>query len=457
MNKTKILIVDDEPGIRRTLSQVIEDEGWQADTAVTGEETLEKVKKGDYAVIILDVLLPGKDGIEVLKELKAEYSDIIIIMISGHSNIEMAVEATKAGAFDFLEKPLSIEKTILSIKNALERRKLIKENLLLKQNAKTNLPFIGESYVIRKLKETIEVVAKTNSNVLISGEKGTGKELIAKLLHENSNRMDEKFVKINFAAIPEELTDEELFGYVKGISPYAINNKVGKLELANGGTVFLKKIEALNPKGQANLFIAIDEKKITPIGGVEPIDIDLRIISSTTQDLRKMVLNNKFRRDLLDILGVIPIEVPPLRNRKEDIPLLSDYFIDFFSDEYGIERKYITDNAMRLLVDYHWYGNVSELKNIIERLMILVKKEEITEKDIRQFLLQGEVNQESIITYNYNSYEEAIKVFEKEFIRYRLTKNGDNLEKTAKELKVDRSFLYKKIKELKIDINSENQ
>jgi two-component system nitrogen regulation response regulator NtrX len=456
MSKNKILIVDDEPGIRRTLSQVIEDEGWIADTAVDGEEALRKIEKEKYSIIILDVLLPGKDGIEILREIKSKYKELIVIMISGHSNIEMAVEATKAGAFDFLEKPLSIEKTLLSIKNGLERGKLIKENLLLKQNAKRNLPFIGESHVIRKLKETIEIVAKTNSNVLIFGEKGTGKELIARLLHENSNRRDEKFVKINFAAIPEELTDEELFGYIKGVFPYAINDKIGKLGLADNGTIFFEKIESLNLKGQANLFMALDEKKITPIGGINAVDIDIRIITSTTQDLQKLVLNNRFRRDLFDILGVIPIEVPPLRSRKEDIPLLSEFFIDYFSDEYGIERKYINDNAMRLLVDYHWYGNVSELKNIIERLMILVQKEEISEKDINQFLLQGEINKEEIVTYNYNSYMEAISNFEKEFIRYRLKKNGCDIEKTAKELKIEQKFLSDKIKELQIDIKSEN-
>ncbi len=450
MSKRKILIVDDESGVRTSLKNIVEDEGWLGETAITGEEALEKLEKAPFDIVILDVLLPGKDGIQILKTIKQKYKSTEVIMISGHSTIEMAVNATRAGAFDFLEKPLSLEKVILTIKNALNRLELLEENKLLRMNSKVKPILIGESPAIRRLKEDIELVVQTDRMVLISGEKGTGKELVARVIHENSKRAEKSFVKVNFAAIPEEEFEQELFGYEKGAIPYALSSRKGKFSLADGGTLFLEAIETISKRNQATLLRVLEEGKITPIGSSEGANINVRIISSTTKNLAYEVQSGNFREDLFEILNFVPIYIPPLRERREDIPLLADYFLELFTEEYGGDKKYFSDNAMRALVKYPWYGNVRELKNLVERIAILVKAEEITEKDIEKFLSLSAPSSSSILTAPYHSFDEAIKKFEKEFLSYRLSKNNFNIEKTAAELKMDINLLKEKIDQLKI-------
>jgi len=452
MKEPKILIVDDESGVRTTLSQVIQDEEWIADTCISGEEALKKFRNNNYDIVLLDVLLPGKDGIQILKQMKKIAPSTIVIMISGHSTIEMAVKATQAGAFDFLEKPLALEKVILTIKNALEKSRLIEENIFLKQNSRIKLELVGESPAIRKLKEHIELVSQTDSRVLISGEKGTGKELVARLIHENSTRRENNFVKVNFAAIPEEVVEEELFGYVKGAFSYAISDKKGKFELADGGTLFLESVESVNKKIQGIILRALEDSKITTIGGSAPLNMDVRIITSTNKDLSKLVKRKKFREDLFEFLNLVPIKIPPLRERKQDIPLLSEFFIDHFSDEYGMKRKYFSDNAMRVLVDYPWYGNVRELRNLIERIFILVKKEEIEENEIRKLITPVFPIKSELITEDYDSLNQAVESFKKEFITFVLYKNDYNIDKTSEELRIEPDDLKSKIKKLDIEI-----
>ncbi len=452
MSRRKILIVDDESGVRRSLKQIVEDEGWIGETAITGEEALEKLEKTPFDIIILDVLLPGKDGIQILKTIKQKYKNIEIIMISGHSTIEMAVNATRAGAFDFLEKPLSLEKVVLTIKNAINRLELLEENRILRMNSKVRTILIGESPGIRRLKEDIEQVVQTDRMVLISGEKGTGKELVARVIHENSKRGEKNFIKVNLAAIPEEEFELELLGYEKGAVPYAVSSRKGKFAIADGGTLFLEAVETLSPRNQATLLRVLEEGRITPIGSSEGIPVDVRIISSTTKNLNIEVKRGNFREDLFELLNFVPIYIPPLRKRKEDIPLLADHFLELFTEEYGGEKKYFSDNAMRALVKYPWYGNVRELKNLVERIAILVKKEEITEKDIEKFLILSSPSNTNILTAPYQNYEEALKTFKKEFLFYRLSKNNFNIDKTASELKVSKEFLLTKIKELNIKI-----
>ncbi len=446
MNEGKILLIDDEKSVRDSLRGVLEDEGYEVREAESGESALELIKKERFDVIFLDVWLPGIDGIDVLIKLKEREDSTPVIMISGHANIETAVKATKIGAYDFLEKPLSSERVLLTIKNALKQKKLEEENVLLKEKVKDKYRLIGESRAIKEIKKLIEDIAPTNGRVLITGENGTGKELVARLIHEKSLRRHRRFAEINCAAIPDELIESELFGYVKGAFTNALKDKKGKFLLADGGTLFLDEIGDMSLKTQAKVLRVIEEQKFEPLGSTESISIDTRIITATNKNLEIEIQRGTFREDLYFRINVIPIYVPPLRERKEDIPLLAKHFLEEFSEEYGRKPREFTNDAIEKLTRYSWPGNVRELKNLIERLVIIVKGDKITEKDI-PVLVEGKKVVENLLDL---PYAEAKEVFEKTLILKHLRDNNWNIVKTAQSLGMERTTLYKKMKALGI-------
>ncbi|MGB9595126.1 MAG: sigma-54-dependent transcriptional regulator [Candidatus Poribacteria bacterium] len=440
----KILVVDDERNVRSSLKGVLEDEGFIVLTASSGEEALEIIRKDKPDVVLLDVLMPaGIDGIETLRRIKNYDSSIIVLMISGHGTIDMAVKAMELGATDFIQKPLSAETIIVRINQAVEKNKLRTENVLLKKEIDERYQIIGESPVMRDLIAKIMSVAPTNSRVLIFGENGTGKELVARAIHKNSRRNDRPFIQVNCAAIPDDLIESELFGHEKGSFTGAITRTIGKFEQANNATLFLDEIGDMSLRTQSKVLKAIEEGEFTRIGGKEPIKVDVRIISATNKDLQQEVEQGKFREDLYYRLNVIPIYVPPLRERIEDIPLLVSYFLAKFSVENGIKEKRISQSAMKLLQSYHWPGNVRELKNLIERLVIMVPSDSIEASDLpSSFFEQPKVSEPSVV-----ELRKAKNDFEREYI-LRILKSCDwNITETAKILGIERTNLHRKMKQ----------
>ncbi len=446
MSEGKILVIDDEKSIRDSLRGVLEDEGFEIKEADSGESALQLIKKERFDAILLDVWLPGIDGIDVLMKIKEREDSSPVIMISGHANIETAVKATKIGAYDFLEKPLSSDRVILTIRNALKQKKLEEENVILKEKVKEKYRLIGESKAIKEIKKLIEDIAPTNGRVLITGENGTGKELVARLIHEKSLRRNKRFAEINCAAIPDELIESELFGYVKGAFTNALKDKKGKFLLADGGTLFLDEIGDMSLKTQAKVLRVIEEQRFEPLGSTESISIDTRIISATNKDLEIEIQRGTFREDLYFRINVIPIYVPPLRERKEDIPLLAKHFLQEFAEEYGKKPKEFTDDAIEKLMKYSWPGNVRELRNLIERLVIITKEDKITSNDIPS-LSEGKRGVDNILDL---PYAEAKEIFEKTLILKHLRDNNWNIVKTAQSLGLERTTLYKKMKSLGI-------
>src|SRR5256884_1112785 len=366
-----ILVVDDELSIRQSLKGVLEDEGYHASGSESGEACLEFLRRHPFDVVLLDVWLPGIDGLDTLQKIKESENAPEVIMISGHGTIETAVRATKLGAFDFLEKPLSLEKTLILVKNAIESKKLHRENVDLKKQLQVKSIIVGDSIPMKALRQQIGLMAPTNGRVLIYGESGTGKELVAHAIHIQSLRKDETFVEVNCAAIPEDLIESELFGHRRGSFPGAVADKEGKFQKANGGTLFLDEVGDMSLKTQSKVLRTLDEQRFTPVGSEEPITVDARVIASTNKDLEEEISRGNFREDLFYRLNVIPFFVPALRERKEDIPLLARYFLAEFSDAYGRKPKEISDAAMAALMRYSWPGNVRELRNLIERLVII--------------------------------------------------------------------------------------
>ncbi len=371
VSKPVILIVDDEEGIRESLSGILEDDGYDVLTADSGEEAVRILRETSPDLIFLDIWLTGMDGIKTLQEIKAMKPDVPVIMISGHGSIELAVKATQIGAYDFLEKPLSLERALLVSKRAIEKRALERENIALLENLTRKWKLIGESQKIKDLREQMELAARSNSRVLIFGESGTGKEVAARLLHEKSPRDGKPFVEVNCAAIPQELIESELFGHEKGSFTGAFEKKNGKFELADGGTLFLDEIGDMSLQTQAKVLRVIETQEFQRVGGNKNINVDVRIIAATNKDLREEVKKGSFREDLFFRLNVIPLIVPPLRERKEDIPLLVEYFLDSLAAEYGKPPRKILPEALKYLQSYNWPGNVRELKNVIERLVIM--------------------------------------------------------------------------------------
>lgn len=377
-----ILIIDDEKAIRKTLSEILSFEGYKIDEATDGEEGLRKYREKTYDVVLSDIKMPKIDGIEFLQKAVEINPDVPIIMISGHGNIETAVEAVKKGAYDFIQKPPDLNRLLITIRNAMERNSLVSETKSLKRKAFKAQEMIGNSQPLLKIKETIEKVAPTEARVLITGENGVGKELVARWLHEKSHRADGPLVEVNCAAIPGELIESELFGHEKGSFTSAIKQRIGKFETANGGTLFLDEIGDMSLSAQAKVLRALQEGKITRVGADKDINVDVRVVAATNKDLMKEVEAKNFRLDLYHRLSVILIHVPSLNERKSDIPLLVEKFLEDICTDYGIATKIISDDAIKLLQDYNWTGNIRELRNVVERLVILSGKT-ITREDIK--------------------------------------------------------------------------
>ncbi len=450
MSKPIVLIVDDEEGIRDSLSGIFEDEGCNALSAKSGEEALRLLSENSPDLILLDIWLPGMDGIQTLKEINSIKPDIPTIMISGHGNIELAVKATKMGAYDFLEKPLSLEKVLIVSKRALEKRTLERENIALKENLTKKWQLIGESKKIKELKDQIEMAAKSNSRVLILGESGTGKEVAARLLHEKSQRSEKPFIEVNCAAIPQELIESELFGHEKGSFTGAFEKKSGKFELADEGTLFLDEIGDMSLQTQAKVLRVIETQEFQRVGGSKNIRVDVRIIAATNKDLKEETKKGNFREDLYFRLNVIPLVIPPLRERKEDIPLLVKYFLESLAREYGKHPKEIASGTLQGLQSYGWPGNVRELKNVLERLVIMTPSNVIASDNINNMLASGKQS-----TTDYSGFEtlkDARDAFEKDYLVKKLEENNWNISKTAELLEIERSNLHRKIKAYEIKI-----
>ena len=445
--KPTILIVDDEPGVRSSLSAVLRDEGYTVEAVPSGEACLERVIRGGVDLIVLDVWLPGMDGLATLARLRERQVDAQIVLISGHGNIESAVRAIKMGAFDFVEKPLSLEKTVLVVRNALHQRRLEAENRALRAKVDRPQTMVGESYAMRQLREQVAMAAPTNGRVLIYGENGTGKEMVARMVHALSRRHAAAFVEVNCAAIPEELIESELFGHVRGAFTGAVADRRGKFEVADGGTLFLDEIADMSLKTQAKVLRVLQEQAMEAVGGTARIKVDTRVLAATNKDLQTEIRGGRFREDLYFRLNVIPIFVPPLRDRQEDIPLLADHFMAEFSREYGRRLKAFEPGARSALQRYPWPGNVRELRNVIERLMIMVPGESISAADLG-FLDPGGLARptEPGAPGDRPTLHEARDRFERDLILRTLAEQQGNMSRTADVLGVERSNLYRKMK-----------
>ncbi len=451
MSINSILIVDDERGIRETLRGVLEDEGFLVEAVESGEECLEAVKTNDFGCILLDIWLPGIDGLETLEKLKEDGIEASVVMISGHGNIETAVNATKLGAFDFIEKPLSLEKTVLTVRNAVRTRELERVNAQLSETLNQDHVMIGESIGMRALRKQIAIVAPTDGRVLISGESGTGKELVARAIHAQSKRKNSTFVEINSAAIPEELVESELFGHVKGAFSGAIKSKKGKFEIADSGTLFLDEIGDMSPRVQAKMLRVLEEQHFEPVGSNKLIKTDVRVISATNQPLSELIENGDFRADLFYRLNVIPFQVPPLRERLEDLPLLVEHFNQKFSTEYGKKPKEFTTGAIEEMQNHAWLGNVRELRNTIERVVIMLGKRKVKSEDLPEFNPKDEL---PASTFRFPSFKDATDAYQREFIVHKLNEAEGNVTKAAELMGVDRSHLYRRMKNLNIQAKS---
>ncbi len=445
-----ILIVDDERGIRETLRGVLEDEGFGVETVESGEACLKAVKTENFSCILLDVWLPKIDGLETLKRLRENGNDSAVVMISGHGNIETAVNATKLGAFDFIEKPLSIEKTVLTVRNAIKQRELERVNANLAEQLNQEYEMIGASIAMRALRKQIAIVAPTDGRVLISGESGTGKELVARAIHAQSKRCNAPFVEINSAAIPEELVESELFGHAKGAFSGAIVAKKGKFELADCATLFLDEIGDMSPRVQAKMLRVLEEQRFEPVGSNTPVKVDVRVISATNKPLDELIENGNFRADLFYRLNVIPFQIPPLRERLEDVPLLVEHFNRKFSADHGKKPKIVTTEAIERLQNYSWLGNVRELRNTIERVVIMHGKQKVSADDLPEL---NQKNEMPASTFRFPSFKEANDAYQREFILHKLSEAEGNVTRAADSMGVDRSHLYRRMKNL--GINSE--
>jgi two-component system, NtrC family, nitrogen regulation response regulator NtrX len=445
-----ILIVDDEPAIRESLQGVFEDEGHATTATASGEACLEAVHGKAFDVVLLDIWLPGIDGLETLQRIRELEDPPEVIIISGHGTIETAVRATKLGAFDFLEKPLSIEKTLILVKNAADARKLRLENRDLKKQIAPRSVIVGESVPIKALRQQIQLMAPTNGRVLIFGESGTGKELVARAIHGHSPRKDETFVEVNCAAIPEDLIESELFGHRRGSIPAATGDKEGKFLKANGSTLFLDEVGDMSLKTQAKVLRTLEEHSFTPVGGEHPVTSDARVIASTNKDLEEEISTGNFREDLFYRLNVIPFSVPPLRERKEDIPLLARHFLKEFSGQYGKRPREITDDAIDTLMRYSWPGNVRELRNVIERIVIMNPTTARFERKHLPPLVYR--NGSRRIASGFLTLHEARAAYERDYILKKLDDNHGNVSRTAEVLGLERSHLYRKMKTLGIAV-----
>jgi len=447
-----VLIVDDEPSILQSLGGLLSDEGFEIITASNGYEALKIIDKESPDLVLLDIWMPGIDGIETLKEIKKGNPYIQVIIITGHGNIETAVKATKLGAFDLIEKPLSIDKVIVSINNALDFRRLEEENRYLRKKTIEKNSISGKSAPTEFLRKQIETAAPTETWILITGENGTGKELVARTIHQLSPRANQPLIAVNCAAIPEELIESELFGHEKGAFSGATAKKIGRFEMANNGTIFLDEIGDMSLKTQSKILRVLQEQKFHRVGGSRTLRVNVRVIAASNKGLEEEIEKGSFREDLYHRLNVIPINVPALRERREDIPLLVDIFLAESAKQNQTTGKKLTPKVLDLLCSYPWPGNVRELKNLLERLTIMVKKDIIEDTDLPGSYYPGGAKRPELLEPQFllmDDFKEAKKAFEKEFILKKLFLNNSNITKTAKVIGVGRSYLHKKIKKFK--------
>jgi two-component system nitrogen regulation response regulator NtrX len=455
-----ILVIDDEQGIRQVLQDILEDEEYRVFLAEDGISGLNTLKTELIDLVILDVWLPGKGGIEVLEEIKNDYPDIEVIVISGHANIDMAVKAIKLGAYDLMEKPLSMERVLIQIRNGLKMETLKKENRKLKAGigARTEVSIVGNSPKLKEVRQLIDQAATTNATVLITGENGTGKELVAQSIHDKSKRAGGPFIAVNCAAIPETLIESELFGHEKGAFTGAVSKKRGKFEAAHGGTLFLDEVADLSLPAQAKILRAIQELMIERVGSNESIEVDVRIIAATNKDMKKAIDSKEFREDLYYRLHVVPIHLASLRERKDDIPVLAEHFIDLFQADENAEdqqKRSFSPEAMRSLMDYNWPGNIRQFRNLIQRFLVLTDDTEITE-EVVSFALKEE-RQSSNFDKNFSEFyemnlQDAKDEFERRFLLQKLEEHGYNISQTAQTLGIYPSNLHGKIKKFGIEI-----
>jgi two-component system response regulator AtoC len=435
--KIRILVVDDEPAVRDSMSEWLREDGYEVSVAASGPEALELVKKQNSNIMLLDLKMPGMDGIETLKRAKEISPDTEIIMVTAYATVDTAVEAMKQGAYDYLVKPVEPEELDLQIKKIVQHQNLVLENLLLKQKLESEFEeeIVGKSEPMQKIYEFIYKAAPTNSTVLITGESGTGKELVARAIHANSDRAYMPLITVSCGALPETLLESELFGFEKGAFTGADYTKKGRFELANGGTLFLDEIGEISPKTQVDLLRVLQHRELHRIGGKDVIKVDVRIIAATNRNLKKAIAEGRFREDLYYRLNVLNIEVPPLRERKEDIPLLAEHFIRRLAIEMNMERKILSPEALKQLRDYHWPGNVRELENVIERAMVIGRGSEIRPEDLPFCLPEAQPAK----------MPRSLKELERIHIAKVLEENDWNITQTAKDLEIDRQTLYNKI------------
>ena len=445
----RVLIVDDEESIRRSLAGLLADEGYEAVTARDGDQALAALRADPPpALVLLDIAMPGRDGLEVLEQIHAIAPDLPVVMMSGHGTIETAVRATKLGAYDFVEKPLSADKLLLTLEHALRHAGLARENRALRAEALRAHEIVGTSEVIRRLKEQIALAAPTNGWVLITGENGTGKELVARQIHLQSRRAERPFVEVNCAAIPEELIESELFGHEKGAFTGAIAQKRGKFELAHTGTIFLDEIADMSLKTQAKILRILQEHKFERVGGTETIEVDVRVIAATNKSLEKEIAAGRFREDLYYRLAVIPFRVAPLRERREDIPVLVSAFAREFCAESGVREKTIQPRAMSLLQSYPWPGNVRELRNLVERLVLMTPGPRVGIEDLPDPIRSIEARE----SVDAEGLEGARRAFEREYLLARLREHGWNVSRTAEAIGIARESLSRKIRSHRIEM-----
>ena len=449
-----ICIVDDEPSILNTLSGILEDERYQVTIAKTGGEALKVIQMEVPDVVLLDIWMPELDGLEVLKRVREQFPHIMVIMMSGHGSVETAVKATKLGAYDYLEKPLDLEKVTILVRNALNQRKLEEENINLRVKVQRHSKLVGASSVMETLRQQIAAAAPTHSRVLISGENGTGKELVARAIHLQSPRHKRPFIEVNCAAIPETLIETELFGHERGAFTGAVSQKRGKFDFADGGTLFLDEIGDMSLATQAKVLRVLEEQQFTRVGGGKLITVNVRVIAASNKDFSQEIEKGNFRDDLFYRLNVLPIEVPPLRARREDIPALTRHFLKIHAEEQGVKLKEITPEALDALARHEWPGNIRELRNQVERLMIMVPKTTIEVGDVLPFMPRGFSRINPLDAYD--SLRDARHAFEREYITIRLRENGGNVSKTADDLKIERSNLHRRIKDLNVEFRSGN-
>jgi len=442
-----ILIVDDESGIRESLGALLRDEGYDAEAVASGEECLDRLKRRSFDLVLLDVWLNGMDGLDTLERMQEHSPAPMVVMISGHGNIETAVRATKLGAFDFIEKPLSVEKVVLVARNALEYLRLEEENRRLRAELEERHQILGASVPMKALRQQIALTAPTNGRVLIYGESGTGKELVARALHANSPRSAMPFVEVNCAAIPEELIESEMFGHRKGSFTGASEDKVGKFQKADGGTLFLDEVGDMSLKTQSKVLRVLEEQRVEPLGSNHQVNVDVRVIAATNKKLEDEIGRNTFREDLFYRLNVIPFYVPPLRERTEDLPVLAAHFLNEFCEAYGKKAKDFTGPAMEVLLAYPWPGNVRELRNLVERLVIMCPSPKIEPHHLPPELFRGASKSPQ---KPYESLQEARAAYERDFVLRKLEENRWNMTKAAAALGLERSHLYRKMRSLGI-------